>query len=182
MTHMSRKGEEGAAEWWSPSLHTWTDRPTSSCSGAAMAQPCSSPSAAMVGWLCATPTQLRLRTGTHSTRGHRGCPTAHPAAPVAQGNARLLGPSQEGDVTAAESNSNQMGPRCSPGPQGGHRQELVKGCRQEAGWEGRPGPSSSPACSALTASGPEGTEPHRCGVGGSGTPGAFARAQLLEQR
>lgn len=161
VTHVSRKGEEGAAGWGSPSLHTGTDHPASSCSGASVAQLCSSLGAAMLGRLCATPVLLQLRTGTHSARGHPGRPAAHSAAPVAQGNVWLPGPRQEGDVIAAERNSNQMGPRCSPGPQGGHRQELVKGCRQEAGWEGRPEPSGNPACSALTASGPDMARGHR---------------------
>lgn len=170
VTHVSRKGEEGAAGWGSPSLHTGTDRPASSCSGAAVAQLCSSPDAAMLGRLCATPVLLQLRTGTHSARGHPGRPAAHSAAPVAQGNVWLPGPRQEGDVIAAERNSNQMGPRCSPGPQGGHRQELVKGCRQEAGWEGRPEPSGNPACSALTASGPDVARGH-------GTPQVWGGGQ-----
>lgn len=53
-----------------------------------------------------------------------------------------------------EPNSKQMGLRWRPGPQGGHRQEPVKGCRQEAAGRDARGGAAASARAALTASGP----------------------------
>lgn len=86
---------------------------------------------------------------------------AAPRGPLGPGQRVAPGARQEGDVTATERNSNQMGPCWLPGPQGGHRQEPVKGCRQEAAGRDARGGSRRPARAALTASGPAAAPPGR---------------------
>lgn len=53
-----------------------------------------------------------------------------------------------------ERNSNQMGLCWRPGLWGGHRQEPVKGCRQEAAGRDACGGAGARALAALTTAGP----------------------------
>lgn len=119
------------------------------------------------------PGMSRHNSPAGSPMGH---PMAGPCSPrcfSGPGQRAAPGARQEGDVTAAERNSNQMGPRWRPGPQGGHRQEPVKGCRQEAAGRDTRGGSRRPSPGSLNCFG-AGCSP--TGQRGTATPQALAWA------
>lgn len=89
------------------------------------------------------------RPGAYGGDSPAGSCVGHPAPGLCSpreplGRHAAPGARQEGDVTAAECNSNQMGLHWRPGLRGGHRQEPAKGC-------GRKRPGGTPT--GLTASG-----------------------------